>query len=52
VGDARFFGGLQDYFRTYCHKIALPEEMIACFRRTGVDVEGLFNGFVSGNDEI
>jgi hypothetical protein len=52
IGDARFLSGLQDYFQTYCYEVALPEEMIACFRRTGVDVEGLFDGFIRGSDEI
>jgi aminopeptidase N len=52
IGDSRFFGGLQEYFRTYCHDVASPEELIACFRRTGVDVEGLFDGFILGSGEI
>jgi hypothetical protein len=52
IGDSRFYGGLQDYFKTYCYKIASPEEMIACFRRTGVDVDGLFESFIRGSDEI
>lgn len=52
IGDSRFFSGLKRYYTDYCYKIAAPEDMIACFKKTGVDVEGLFDSFVSGTAVI
>lgn len=52
IGDDRFFAGLQDYCRRYTGKIASSEEMIDCFRRTGVDVNGLFASFTQGKAVI
>ena len=52
IGDSRFFSGLKRYYTDYCYKIATPEDMIACFKKTGVDVEGLFDSFVSGTAVI
>lgn len=46
IGDQRFFAGLKDYYRRYRFSHARPEDMIDCFRKTGVDVDGLFRGFL------
>lgn len=52
IGDSRFFGGLKNYFEAYEYRIAEPSDMVACFKKTGVDVEGLFDSFVSGKAVI
>lgn len=48
IGDKRFFAGLKEYYSRYLFSIASPEDMIDCFRKTGVDVEGLFRSFTGG----
>ncbi len=48
IGDNRFFSGLKTYFADYKYAVATPEDMISCFKKTGVDVEGLFESFVAG----
>lgn len=52
IGDARFFSGLKTYCGEYKFRIAEPSDMISCFRKTGVDVEGLFDGFTEGKAVI
>lgn len=52
LGDDRFFAGLRSYYKQYTGKIAKPEDMIGCFERTGVDVEGYFKSFLEGNAVI
>lgn len=52
IGDSRFFSGLKDYCNEYKFRIAEPSDMISCFKKTGVDVEGLFDSFVSGKAVI
>ncbi|MBQ9081765.1 MAG: M1 family metallopeptidase [Clostridia bacterium] len=52
IGDNRFFAGLKNYYAEYTHQIATPEDMISCFKKTGVDVEGLFDSFLSGTAVI
>ena len=48
LGDERFFGGLKDYFKASCGKIASPEDLMAAFRGTGVDTDGFFESFTEG----
>ncbi len=52
IGDDRFFSGLKNYFSSYRFREAAPDDMIACFRRTGVDVDGLFDSFLLGTAVI
>lgn len=52
IGDNRFFTGLKNYCAEYKYKEAVPDNMIACFRKTGVDVDGLFDSFLSGTAVI
>ncbi|MBP5242148.1 MAG: M1 family metallopeptidase [Clostridia bacterium] len=52
IGDSRFFAGFKNYFSEYRYKIALPSDMVACFRKTGVDVDGLFDSFTAGETVI
>ena len=48
IGDERFVAGLKSYFAANCGRIASPEDLIACFEGTGVDVDGLFESFIEG----
>lgn len=48
LGDDRFCDGLKKYFEANCGKIASADELIGCFIKSGVDVEGLFNAFLEG----
>lgn len=48
IGDERFVAGLKSYFAANCGRIAAPEDLIACFEGTGVDVDGLFESFIEG----
>lgn len=52
IGDSRFFSGLKNYCGEYKFRVAEPSDMISCFKKTGVDVEGLFDSFVSGKAVI
>ena len=52
IGDNKFFAGLKDYFSSYRFSVAAPEDMIACFRKTGIDVDGLFDSFLRGTAVI
>ncbi len=48
LGDDKFVGCLKDYFSTCCGKIAKTEDIIACFAKSGTDIEGLFASFIGG----
>ncbi len=48
VGDDKFFDGLKKYYRENKGKIATPESLIGAFERTGLDVNGFFDSFLSG----
>lgn len=48
LGDDRFVEGLRQYYTQCLNTIASAEDMIACFIKTGVDVEGLFASFTEG----
>ena len=48
VGDDKFFAGLRKYYKENKGKIATPESLIGAFERTGLDVNGFFESFLSG----
>ena len=48
VGDDKFFTGLKKYYKENKGKIATPESLIGAFERTGLDVNGFFDSFLSG----
>lgn len=48
IGDKKFFEGLKRYYSSYKFKIAQPADLVGCFERTGVDVAGFFDSFLSG----
>ena len=48
VGDDKFKNCLQSYFSTNCGKIASSDELLSCFLKSGIDIEGLFNSFLQG----
>ena len=48
IGNKRFFAGLADYYQTYRFRIATPDDMAGCFERTGIDIAGYFDSFISG----
>lgn len=49
IGEERFFTGLKQYYKKYAFQIAEPDDLIGCFERTGVDIEGYFRSFLEGN---
>lgn len=48
IGDEKFFAGIRDYYQTNLYKIASPEDLYACFIKSGTDLEGFFDAFVNG----
>ncbi|MBQ8309082.1 MAG: M1 family metallopeptidase [Clostridia bacterium] len=48
VGDDRFFASLKKYYKENKLKIATPESLIGAFERSGLDVNGFFDSFLSG----
>lgn len=48
VGEKRFFAGLKRYYRENAFSIALAENLIGSFEKTGADVAGFFHSFLSG----
>ena len=52
IGDKRFFAGLKHYYSGYKFKTAKPEDLIGCFEKSGVDVAGFFDSFLSGKAVI
>jgi uncharacterized protein CbrC (UPF0167 family) len=52
IGDKRFFAGLRRYYADYRFQIATAEGLIGCFEKSGVDVAGFFDSFLSGKAVI
>lgn len=52
IGDKRFFSGIKHYYSGYKFKNATPEDLIGCFEKSGVDVAGFFDSFLSGKAVI
>ena len=48
VGNDKFTACLKNYFEAYRGKIAPAEALIAIFKKSGRDVEGLFSAFIDG----
>ena len=48
VGDKKFFAGLKKYYNENQFSIATPEDMVGAFERSGLDVSGFFDSFLSG----
>ena len=48
VGDKKFFAGLRRYYDSNRYKMASVGSLIGAFEKTGGDVQGLFDGFLSG----
>lgn len=48
VGDEKFLQSLRKYYKTEQFQIATPAHLIASFEKTGLDVHGFFNSFLSG----
>ena len=49
IGEKRFLSGLKGYFKEGKFSLASKGLLIGCFERTGADVAGFFDGFLSGN---
>ncbi len=52
IGDKKFFAGLKHYYSNYKFKTAEPQDLIGCFEKSGVDVNGFFDSFLSGKAVI
>lgn len=52
IGDKKFLSGLKRYYSEYKFRTANPEDLIGCFEKTGVDVAGFFDSFLSGKAVI
>lgn len=48
MGNDKFYTCLKNYFNSYCGKIATSDALIAAFKRSGRDVEGIFTAFIDG----
>ena len=48
IGDEKFFASLKRYYRENEHRQTATGDLIASFEKTGVDVGGFFDGFLSG----
>jgi aminopeptidase N len=48
VGEETFFNSLKRYYEDYKFKNATPYDLTGSFEKTGVDVNGYFNSFFSG----
>lgn len=48
VGSDKFVTCIQNYFKNYSGKIAEAEALIAEFKGSGLDVEGIFSAFIEG----
>ena len=48
VGDKKFAEGLRRYYSTCRFKTATPQDLIGCFERSGLDVDGFFESFLEG----
>ena len=48
IGEKRFFSGLKRYYKENKFRLVTANDMIVCFEKSGVDVSGFFDGFLSG----
>lgn len=48
VGDKGFFNALRRYYSTNKYKVVTPAHLFAAFEKTGYDVHGFFESFLSG----
>ncbi len=48
VGDKKFFAALKKYYETYAFKTAAAGELVSCFEKVGLDVQGYFDSFLNG----
>lgn len=48
TGNDKFITCLKNYFNGYSGRIASPEALIAVFKKSGRDVDGLFSAFIDG----
>ncbi len=48
VGDKKFFSALRKYYQENCYKIATVGALVGGFERSGLDVQGFFDGFLLG----
>ena len=52
VGEKKFFAALKRYYKDNAFRVATPHDLVAAFERSGVDVAGLFDGFLNGKGVI
>ena len=48
VGDTSFFAGLRRYYKENAFLIATSGDLVGAFEKTGLDVGGFFDSFLSG----
>ena len=48
VGDGKFFESLRRYYKTCTYKQATVGDLIGSFEKSGLDVSGFFDSFLSG----
>ena len=48
VGEKKLLTGLRRYYSTCRFQTATPQDLIGCFEKTGLDVEGFFGSFLDG----
>lgn len=48
MGEDKFIESLKKYYSECIYKIVSPDAMIAAFKLSGVDVEGIFSSFIEG----
>ncbi len=48
VGEEKLFSGLRKYYKSYAFKMAPVGGLVGSFEKTGADVSGFFDGFLSG----
>lgn len=49
IGEKRFLSGLKRYFKEGKYSFVSSGVLIGCFEKSGADVAGFFDGFLSGN---
>ena len=48
VGEKKLIDGLRRYYSACRFQTATPQDLIGCFEKTGLDVEGFFESFLEG----
>ncbi|MBQ3493363.1 MAG: M1 family metallopeptidase [Clostridia bacterium] len=48
IGDAKFFKGLQKYYKEFKFKNATPYDLVGIYEKTGADSNGFFESFFDG----